>query len=229
MKPLDELDHYEVLEIPPGAGFEDIQRAYRMTRAAYAGGSMATYSIYNRDDTASIRSRIDEAYRILADPEGRAKYDAEVGITPIQLAASPTGDAADLEALKDLDDSRFATTGHGSAGSAELPSAIEAIDDVDAEIDAEGQEINGAALRRARMRRGVELDQITDVTKVSLGYLGCIENDDFDKLPATVYIRGFVHAYARAIGLDADRVVANYMARVDAARKPTRRSLRSGS
>ena len=110
-----------------------------------------------------------------------------------------------------------------------MPSAIEAINDVDAEIDAEGQEINGAALRRARMRRGVELDQITDVTKVSLGYLGCIENDDFDKLPATVYIRGFVHAYTRAIGLDADRVVANYMARVDAARKPTRRSLRSGS
>ena len=44
MKPLDELDHYEVLEIPPGAGFEDIQPAYRITRASYARGSMPTLS-----------------------------------------------------------------------------------------------------------------------------------------------------------------------------------------
>lgn len=232
MKPLDELDHYEILEIPPGAGFEDIERAYRMTRAAYTDGSMAMYSIYNRDDAAVIRSRIDEAYRILADPEVRAKYDAEVGFAPTESGASSTGEFGDLPApndLKNLSDSRFSATGHGGAGAADLPAAIEVIDDVDAEIDEEGQEIDGAALRRSRMRRGVELDQITDVTKISVSYLGYIENEDFEKLPASVYIRGFVHAYARAIGLDADRVVADYMARVEAARNPTKRSLRPAS
>jgi cytoskeletal protein RodZ len=100
------------------------------------------------------------------------------------------------------------------------------ISDLDAEIDEEDQEIDGPALRRARLRRGIELDQISNVTKVRSSYLEYIERDEFEKLPASVYIRGFVHAYARAIGLDANRAATNYMARVDAVRNPPRRSLR---
>lgn len=218
MKPLDELDHYEVLEIPPGAGFDDIERAYRMTRAAYTEGSMALYSIFNHDDAAVIRNRIDEAYRILADPEVRAKYDAEEGITQIPQLDQPGAPIDDAASA-----ARLGGSGRGSAGSPELSAAIEVIDDLGGAIDEDDQEINGAALRRSRLRRGVEIEQITDVTKISASNLGYIENEEFDKLPASVYVRGFVHAYARAIGLDADRIAASYMTRVDAVRNsPTR-------
>jgi curved DNA-binding protein CbpA len=224
MKPLDELDHYEVLEVPPDAGFEDIERAYRMTRAAYIDGSMALYSIFDQDDAAVIRSRIDEAYRVLANPEIRAKYDSEAGFSSVLPGASTEAPPIAKPAASN---STSVAGEHVNPGTAELASAIEVIDDLDAEIDEGSQEINGAALRRARLRRGIELDQITDVTKIRVGYLRCIENEEIEKLPASVYIRGFVHAYARAIGLDADRAAANYMARVDAVRNPPRRSLRS--
>ncbi len=229
MKPLDDQDHYEILEVSPGAAFEDIERAYRLTRAAYTDGSMALYSIFNRDDAAVIRSRIDEAYRVLTDPQDRARYDEEAGIAerhadaapPVAAPATRPIDAFPLEVDREESESRTLP--------AELPSAIEVIDDPDADIDEEMSDFDGAALRRARLRRGVELDQISDVTKVSVKFLRCIEEESFDRLPASVYVRGFVTAYARAIGLDARRVSASYMERVDAVREPPQRRLRSSS
>ena len=45
MKPLEEQNHHEVLEIPPGASLEEIERAYQLTRAAYSDDSLALYSL----------------------------------------------------------------------------------------------------------------------------------------------------------------------------------------
>ena len=92
------------------------------------------------------------------------------------------------------------------------------------EEDAEGS-FDGAWLRRSRLRSGVEIDQIAAVTKINPSYLRYIEEEKFEDLPALVYVRGFVGAYARCIGLDPDRVVSSYMKRLDGVPKsePRRR------
>jgi flagellar biosynthesis protein FlhG len=84
------------------------------------------------------------------------------------------------------------------------------------EEDAEGS-FDGAWLRRSRLRSGVEIEQIAAVTKINPSYLRFIEEEKFQDLPAPVYVRGFVGAYARCIGLDPERVVSSYMQRLDAA------------
>ena len=66
--------------------------------------------------------------------------------------------------------------------------------------------------------RGLELDQINAITKVNPNYLRCIEEERFDALPAAVYVRGFVAAYARCLGLDAGRVANEYLERLQTAR-----------
>lgn len=226
MKALDEQDHYEVLEVPPGADYEDIERAYRLTRAAYSDGAMALYSLFSNDDAAVIRNRIDEAYRVLTDPKDRERYDAEAGIERQEPAVT-------VPAARDFTDASLSQgeefEREARVAAAEVSTAIEVIEDVHADIDEENQEYDGAALRRSRLRRGVELDQISDVTKVSVKYLKYLEEEEFDRLPASVYVRGFVNAYARAIGLDARRVANSYMQRVDAARASTKRGLRATS
>lgn len=233
MKPIDDLDHYEVLELPPGAGYEDIERAYQMTRAAYTDGSLALYSIFSSDDASVIRNRIDEAYRVLADPEAREQYDVQTGVQAGVSGEQPRARSED--STREPGDARARVTpeieGDGRPGAAapELSSAIEVIEDIDAEIDEEQREFDGAALRRARLRRGVELEQIADVTKVRVKFLKCIEDEAFDKLPSSVYIRGFVHAYARAIGLDAQRVASSYMVRVENVRSQPGHALRSAT
>lgn len=212
MKSLDELDHYEVLELRPGARFEEIDRAYQLTRAAYADGSMALYSLFSSADAEVIRSRIDEAYRILANPDDRRNYDVAAGITS---AADESNSQGYLGEDDQTGTKSSILTGTGSTATGTVPTAIDVFEELDAEIDEDEHELGGAALRRARLRRGVELDQISDVTKISNAYLRNIEDEAFDKLPASVYVRGFVMAYARAIGLDPDRIAISYMERLN--------------
>ena len=87
-------------------------------------------------------------------------------------------------------------------------------------------EFDGPRLRRLRMHRGIELDEIAEITKVSSRYLRCIEEEAFDGLPAPVYVRGFVTAYARTIGLNPQRVVASYMLRLEEGTKESGRASR---
>ena len=69
-------------------------------------------------------------------------------------------------------------------------------------------ELIGARLNQARMTANLALHQIADRTKISLRFLTAIENDDFAALPGRVYILGFTKAFARAVGLDEESVIA---------------------
>ncbi|MBI5026597.1 MAG: helix-turn-helix domain-containing protein [Nitrospirae bacterium] len=72
---------------------------------------------------------------------------------------------------------------------------------------------SGPALCKIRERLGIELKDIADFTKIRRQYLEYIELERFDALPAEVYIRGYVIAYARYLSLDTTRVAEDYMAR----------------
>jgi cytoskeletal protein RodZ len=69
-------------------------------------------------------------------------------------------------------------------------------------------ELIGARLNHARTMANLVLQDIADRTKISLRFLAAIENDDFSALPGHVYIYGFTRAFARAVGLDEESLVA---------------------
>ena len=66
----------------------------------------------------------------------------------------------------------------------------------------------GAWLHRERERRGVALRTIADRTKIGMRLLESLERGDLTRWPGGIYRRAFVRAYAGAVGLDADLVVA---------------------
>ena len=103
---------------------------------------------------------------------------------------------------------------------------VESIGTPGSDMEEEGGDFDGAKLRRARLRRGFELEQIADITKIGAAHLRRIEDEEFSDLPANVYVRGFVTAYATTIGLEPERVVPGYMARVEAARTQPRSRFR---
>ena len=75
----------------------------------------------------------------------------------------------------------------------------------------------GATLQRARTRRGLTVEQLARSTKISRSTLEALENNDFDRLPAAVYTRGFLRTYAREVDLDPEETVEQYMEQFAAA------------
>jgi transcriptional regulator with XRE-family HTH domain len=70
----------------------------------------------------------------------------------------------------------------------------------------------GTYLRAAREARGLDLRDAAQQTRISIGYLKAIENEDFSKLPGAVFVRGFLKNYARFLGLPDDEVMKRYSA-----------------
>lgn len=219
MKPLAELDHYEVLEIEPDAGADEIERAYHVARSAYAEGSLATYSVFGERDTEALRHRIELAYRTLSEPHARRAYDASLGgFAPPEPAPDLSAHDPLLDAVtrRLVDEEALPATSRG-AGSARggPPPDLERWQDLDPEE--QSGPCDGAKLRRAREKRGLEIDQIAAVTKINPMYLRLLEDDALDQLPAPVYVRGFVKAFARCVGLDPNAAASTYLARFEAA------------
>jgi len=68
----------------------------------------------------------------------------------------------------------------------------------------------GERLRNAREARGLTLQAMEGITRIRAVYLQALEDEQFDRLPGPVYARGFLRAYAAALGLDPDRLVESY-------------------
>jgi curved DNA-binding protein CbpA len=198
VKPLSEQDHYEVLEISPEAGAEGIERAYRTILATYAEDSLAGYSVVHPSDAAAIRERVETAYRVLADAESRRAYDASLASAHPEPHEAPSDDEEPVVRV--------------------VRAPVEPFEDLE-----DGGEYDGARLRRARLRRGLDFEELAKRTKVNPAYLSFLEEERFADLPPRVYVRGFVIAFARCLGLDGVAVAASYMRRYDDTERPGRR------
>jgi cytoskeleton protein RodZ len=60
----------------------------------------------------------------------------------------------------------------------------------------------GELLRRARVARGLSVGDVARATKIKERTIEAIEGARIDELPAPVFVRGFVQALARAVGVD---------------------------
>lgn len=62
----------------------------------------------------------------------------------------------------------------------------------------------GQYLKNEREAKGIKLEHVAEITKVSLNHLKAIEDGRFEVLPGKVYVKGFIKLYARCIGIDPD-------------------------
>jgi len=68
----------------------------------------------------------------------------------------------------------------------------------------------GNLLHQTRINLGLDLENISDKTKITIASLKAIENDDFKSLPAEAFARGFYTLYAKTLNLDPIEVLHNY-------------------
>jgi cytoskeleton protein RodZ len=71
----------------------------------------------------------------------------------------------------------------------------------------------GAHLREARERAGITLREVAAATKISVPVLEALERNDIGRLPGGIFVRAFVRAYARHVGLEPEDTVRRFVAR----------------
>ena len=147
-----------------------------------------------------MRDRVEEAHRVLSDFELRREYDASspkaTGGVPVEVDTRVEGN-----------------DGWADVSPLESPPTLG-----DQMEEPEDGNWNGQFLRRARIHAGIELEQIAEITKVGIRTLRLLEDDAYEDLPATVYVRGFVTAYVSTIGIEPTRAVASYIQRLEESR-----------
>jgi flagellar biosynthesis protein FlhG len=197
--------HYELLEVPPTASFEDIRRANRRIRDIYGTESVAISGLYDPASLEAVHRRLDLSYTTLMDAAKRKEYDMELFPDGVPMPVTPPVQA-------DLPAPRPAAKVDDPATLVVRPPMPEI---------SPATEFSGALLRQIREAIGIELREIAERSKIGMAYLSALEGETFGKLPAAVYVRGFLAEYARALGLDGDRVKQTYLARFRAARGPS--------
>ena len=68
----------------------------------------------------------------------------------------------------------------------------------------------GKYLRRERELRKISLRELSKNTRVREHLLTAIEEDRHDLLPSPTFVKGFLNAYAKYIGLDANEIILRY-------------------
>ena len=68
----------------------------------------------------------------------------------------------------------------------------------------------GKYLRRERELRKISLRELSKNTRVREYLLTAIEEDRHDLLPSPTFVKGFLNAYAKYIGLDANEIIIRY-------------------
>jgi cytoskeletal protein RodZ len=71
----------------------------------------------------------------------------------------------------------------------------------------------GSSLRAAREHQQLELGDVERTTHIRARYLLALEEERWDLVPGTAYVKGFLRTYADYLGLDGPRFVAEFSER----------------
>ncbi len=68
----------------------------------------------------------------------------------------------------------------------------------------------GERLRDIREKAGISIEEVAKVTKINKKYLEYIEDDNYEKLPFDVYVKGFLRSYSNFLGIESKDVLRIY-------------------
>jgi cytoskeletal protein RodZ len=71
----------------------------------------------------------------------------------------------------------------------------------------------GSYLKRERELRQISIAEVAQTTRIPGRILEDLESDRVEALPADVFVRGYLRAYARAVSLDEGDVLARYQSK----------------
>jgi len=192
---LPKPSHYELLGVSPSATEEEIKEAYKRLKSIYQPDSLAIYSLFSEEELENTSRALDEAYQVLVNERRREVYNEEM-----------------------IQEGRLKPEELFQRGLAVAPERGQEVSFKGGEVTEEKGSFpqeegiyKGEFLRRMRILKQVELNDISKVTKISVETLENIEKDNYEALPCRIYLRGFLIEYARCLQLDPTEVANTYL------------------
>ena len=74
----------------------------------------------------------------------------------------------------------------------------------------EASETVGEILHNKRKEIGLSLDEITEKLNLDSYLIELLENNDYEKFKVETYLKGYLRAYAKLLGIDGDRIIKLY-------------------
>lgn len=215
-------NYYEILEVSSTSSPEDVHQGYLRAKNAYSQDSLALYSLMSKEECENILQLIDEAYTIISDPHKRRQYDEARGINQdLSDSFRQQSRLASVGFTKDGSDHKIGQVGESVKPQSMTKIVAQKKFQLDYKVNQEFEteieqttEFSGEFLRRVREYKGVDINRMSEMTKVSKTYIKNIEDEDTTRLPAIVYVRGFVYQYAKCLKLNPDLVATSYTYRL---------------
>ncbi|HPH54778.1 MAG TPA: helix-turn-helix domain-containing protein [Smithella sp.] len=208
-KDFDQMNYYEILDIGTNATSAEIRGAYNVALQMYQPDSLVSYSFFSKGERDKILSLIDKAYFTLINEAQRAKYDNEMNLRETSVSADQhkaPPQPANIFEFNRRDIASLTRKNNKSALKTKI-SQSQSIREI-----LSRQKITGADLKAIREELGLAIETIHQETKIRLDYLHDIEEDKTEKLPAPVFLKGFVKAYLRSLCIEnADDISTAYM------------------
>ena len=200
---------YDVLDVKTDASPQEIREAYLRIKHAFGKDSVATYSLISSSEGDSLLKSIEEAYAVLSHDERRRAYDQEFRSSSGDSPSRPS----DPSSLEDLlvapkTDFRVSTPADVSPVREPLVMEIEILNAIPSE-----KEWRGSFIQSVRKAKNISIEELSDFAKVSKTYLRAIEDEDFTKLPAIVFVRGFLVQVCKKLKLPEEKLVPAYLER----------------
>ena len=77
----------------------------------------------------------------------------------------------------------------------------------------------GRYLQSIRIEKGIKLEDVSKETRIRPETLIHIEEENHEQLPDVVFVKGFLRAYAKAVGADGDEAIRRYISRLEVIQK----------
>ena len=208
MRNFENENYYQILQVPANASADELKRAYRDALAIYEAESVATYSLFSEEQREGLLRAIETAFDCLINEDKRTAYNQMLIDTgQVDEAIFSRQGQRKLAAYSDTrttsNEKRLSQWVQKKADTPEIRQLIETIQSKEM--------LSGKELKQLREAYGIDIPEIYAVTKISGDTLKRIEADQFDDLPADIYVRQFLKAYAEVLHLDSRHVVDSYL------------------
>ena len=67
-----------------------------------------------------------------------------------------------------------------------------------------------STLKTIRLEKRLSIDDLSDELKISKKFILALEEGDYDSLPGPTYVKGYIRAYSRSLGIDPDLILQSY-------------------